>query len=88
MKVKFRFIWYDFWIGLYWDRDKKTLYVCPLPTLVFIFLFKTTQVNEIIGTIHDDKLKKQTNKERYEEIISNTNFSDDSRRYKQFKEQK
>ena len=29
-----RFAWYDLWIGAYWDRKQRVLYVCPLPTLL------------------------------------------------------
>lgn len=28
------FAWYDFWVGAYWDRKNKVLYVCPLPCVV------------------------------------------------------
>jgi hypothetical protein len=29
--------WYDFWVGAYWDRTNRVLYVCPLPMIVFQF---------------------------------------------------
>lgn len=25
------FRWYDLWVGAYWDRENRTLYVCPIP---------------------------------------------------------
>ncbi len=25
------FRWYDLWIGAYWDRENRVLYVCPVP---------------------------------------------------------
>ncbi len=34
MKIKFQFLWYDFWIGAFYDRAHKVLYICPLPMCV------------------------------------------------------
>ena len=37
MKISFKWIWYDLWIGFYWDRYSKVLYFAPLPTMIFKF---------------------------------------------------
>lgn len=31
MKITPFFRWYDLWIGAYWDRKARVLYVCPVP---------------------------------------------------------
>ncbi len=33
MTIKPFFRWYDLWVGAYWDRKDRVLYVCPLPML-------------------------------------------------------
>lgn len=35
--TKVLFAWYDLWIGGYYDREKRILYICPLPCIVFKF---------------------------------------------------
>lgn len=31
MRVRLIFAWYDLWIGVFWDRGKRHLYVLPVP---------------------------------------------------------
>ena len=31
VRVRPMFAWYDFWVGAFWDRKKRTLYVFPVP---------------------------------------------------------
>ena len=38
-RPKLMFKWYDLWVGAFWDRDKRLLYVCPLPTIIVLFDF-------------------------------------------------
>lgn len=33
-KFKLSFAWYDLWIGVYIDTNKRKLYICPLPTIL------------------------------------------------------
>ena len=37
--VRVKFAWYDLWIGAFIDTVKRTLYVCPLPTLLIVLRF-------------------------------------------------
>lgn len=32
--ISFFWAWYDCWIGVYVDRSKRTVYICPLPCCV------------------------------------------------------
>ena len=41
IQIRFKFVWYDLWIGAYWDRQSRWLYVCPLPMCVFIIALQT-----------------------------------------------
>lgn len=31
--------WFDLWVGVYYDKFDRTLYVCPVPTLVLSWEF-------------------------------------------------
>jgi hypothetical protein len=39
MSVKLIFAWYDFWIGVFWDRQKRRLYIFPVPCLGVVIQF-------------------------------------------------
>jgi len=40
MKIALLFAWYDLWIGLYWDKKNKWLYILPLPMIGIILKFR------------------------------------------------
>lgn len=37
--AKLSFAWYDLWIGLFIDKNKKKLYICLIPTLLITIKF-------------------------------------------------
>lgn len=39
MRIRPIFAWYDFWIGLFWDREKRRLCVLPVPCCGMVFDF-------------------------------------------------
>jgi hypothetical protein len=39
MKVYPIFAWYDLWVGFFWDRTARRLYVLPLPCLGVVIDF-------------------------------------------------
>ena len=38
MKIKFR--WYDLWVGVYYDKEKRRIHICPFPCIIFEFDLK------------------------------------------------
>lgn len=47
MKLKVFFAWFDMWIGVYWSKGSKTLYICLLPMVVIA-------VSKIIKCFNED----------------------------------
>jgi hypothetical protein len=40
LKFSIDFLYYDFWVGFFWDKAKHILYFAPLPCCVLKFQFK------------------------------------------------
>lgn len=38
-RVRMFLAWFDLWVGLYWDRKARTLYLCPLPCVAVALEF-------------------------------------------------
>jgi len=47
MKIKPLFAWYDLWVGAFWDRKLRRLYVLPLPCLGFVIQFNKPDLVEV-----------------------------------------
>lgn len=40
MRIRLIWAWYDLWVGAYWDREKRRLYVLPFPTVGVVVEFR------------------------------------------------
>lgn len=45
--IQFIFAWYDFWIGLYWDRKKKYLYIFPVPMFGVVIKLNLSWIKDL-----------------------------------------
>jgi len=43
MKVELIFAWYDLWIGIFYDKKKRWIYVLPIPMFGIIIKLPTNQ---------------------------------------------
>jgi hypothetical protein len=39
MRITLVVAWYDLWVGAYWDRSSRSLYLLPVPCLGFKIQF-------------------------------------------------
>jgi hypothetical protein len=39
MKIKPIFAWYDLWVGAFWDKKRKWLYILPIPMFGILIKF-------------------------------------------------
>jgi hypothetical protein len=49
MSIRLLFAWYDLWIGAYWDRTARKLYVLPLPCVGVVVSFARRVAPESAG---------------------------------------
>lgn len=49
MKIKPIFAWFDVWVGLFWDRQKRKLYVFPIPMFGFVISFPRRDICTCAG---------------------------------------
>lgn len=40
MTIEPLFAWYDLWVGAFWDRAKRKLYIFPVPCFGVVITFK------------------------------------------------
>jgi hypothetical protein len=47
MRIRPLFAWYDLWIGAFWDRTRRRLYILPLPCVGVVIQFKEPESIEL-----------------------------------------
>ncbi len=41
MRIRPLVAWFDFWIGVYWDRKSRRLYILPIPCIGIVLEFRS-----------------------------------------------
>jgi len=57
MRLRLIFQWYDFWVGFYWDQNKRRLYFFPVPMFGICFDFSG---GEVVETVFDREAAKRS----------------------------
>lgn len=70
MNISFSFKWFDFWVGFYYDVGHKTLYICPLPTIVCRIQFSGAQNESLHRTDRHEEFNNLGKK--YSRLIKQT----------------
>lgn len=47
MRVRLIFAWYDLWVGAYWDRRSRQLYILPLPCAGIVLDFGSPRLDYV-----------------------------------------
>lgn len=78
------FVWYKLWIGAYWDRENKYLYVCLLPAICIKMAIRKTltdsQLAQVLAKDADEaeRVEKLTDKELVTEVLNSSKGLADS----------
>lgn len=43
MTIRPIFAWFDLWVGAFWDRKSRQLYIFPIPCVGVVLKFRTRQ---------------------------------------------
>jgi hypothetical protein len=39
VRISITFAWFDLWVGFYWDRKNRELYILPIPCVGVVLSF-------------------------------------------------
>lgn len=49
------FAWYDLWVGAYWDRKNRKLYLLPIPCIGWVFDWSATNQTPVVPPPEDSQ---------------------------------